>query len=168
MQTRVSRLFRQFPPRAIRRLLPAFALAFAASPASAQYFIQFGSGGESDRGTSNWVVGTGVDARLPLAPVSAGLVAQATIPGDLDDGWPVRAYGLLRAEFLPTPLIRAYVGAGAGYSMVLAPEVDIEGSPAGIAIGGIGVGRIHIEVQYQRDFREEPVNRWATVVGVAF
>ncbi len=152
----------------ITLLLAASAL-LAASTSSAQPFLHVGAGGETESTVSYWVAGAGFDARLPFAPVSAGILAQTTIGSQKgNDVWPTRALGVIRAEFLPSPLVRAYAGGGGGFSFLAGGEGVVDIAATGVLLGGIGVGRLHFEFQLQRDWVEKPINRWNTVVGVTF
>ncbi len=155
----------------MRIRIPLFAavLLLVAAAGSAQPFFQVGSASASGAAGSDWIAGGGWEAHAPVIPVSAGVLVQTTIGSEeTSDVWPARAYGFVRAGFLPTPLVRAYAGVGAGYALVVSGRDLRESSPAGLALAGFSVGRVSLEVQYQRDFLEEPVNRWVTTVGVSF
>ncbi len=152
-----------------RALLTALFL-LAASAASAQPFVQLGSGSDPSSSSSNWIAGAGIDARLPFAPVSLGILAQTTIGSQENEVWPARALGVVRSEFLPTPGVRAYAGVGGGFSWLSGGDDVLNVAGTGVLLGGIGVGRLHIELQYHRDWLEEDrqENRWNTVIGVTF
>lgn len=165
-----------------RRLLSlaaagALCALFAAGPAAAQTRVTLGSSSET-AGEAEWTLGIGYDFDFPALPFSIGVLGQTTVgrreptgamPGETRRSFPARAFGVLKAGLLPAPGFDAYLGVGGGVSARFrSPGADRTMTPAGIALAGFSAGRVSLEVQYQRDFAEEAVNRWVYLLGVAF
>ena len=149
----------------------AAGVLLAGSDALAQPVIQVGSGGESGGAREGWVFGAGYNFDFPLLPFEIGGLVQGGTGIETGNGeteYPLRAFLTGRVGMLPMPGFSVYVGGGAGAATRLGGETESETVPAGMAFGGFEVGRLHLELQLQRDFHEEPVNRWVTVVGVTF
>lgn len=146
-------------------------LLLAGKTALAQPLIQIGSGGESGGAREGWVLGAGYNLDFPVLPFEIGALVQGGTGIETEGGdteYPLRAFLTGRMGMLPMPGFSVYVGGGAGMATRLGGETESETVPAGMAFGGFEVGRLHLEVQLQREFHEEPVNRWVTAVGVTF
>ena len=156
-------------------------LVASAGDAAAQMFAQLGSANEPDN-RSQWTAGFGYEHDFPVLPVSVGVVGQVslgrefpTLPGGVaeapgffeDRVFPARAFGTVKVGFLPTPGMRVYLGGGPGFSTRLGAEESARGL-AGLGLAGFELGLLSLEVQFQRDFGEEPVNRWVYLLGVSF
>ncbi|MDE2973034.1 MAG: hypothetical protein OXU35_12050 [Acidobacteriota bacterium] len=143
----------------------------AGRTALAQPVIQIGSAGESGGAREGWVLGAGYNFDFPVLPFEIGGLVQGGTGIETEGGdteYPLRAFVTGRMGMLPMPGFSVYVGGGAGVATRLGGETESETVPAGMAFGGFEVGRLHLEVQFQREFHEEPVNRWVTAVGVTF
>ncbi len=160
----------------LRVLLLAVPAVLVVRPAEAQPFIQVGSASEPDA-NSQWMLGGGYEIEFFAIPVSAGFLAQ-TGPGSTGepgpDGeepgrrFPARGYVFARTGMLPTPGFRVYVGAGAGLATRLGGGADASPATSGLGLAGIEVGRVHLEIQIQRDFGDEALTRWVTAMGISF
>ena len=152
---------------------PAVAVA---RPADAQPFVQVGSASEPDD-KSQWMLGGGYEVEFFSIPVSAGFLAQ-TGPGihgapgpdgeEAGRQFPARGYLFAKTGMLPTPGFRVYVGAGAGLATRLGGGADASPATSGLGLAGIEVGRIHLELQLQRDFGDAELTRWVTAMGISF
>lgn len=143
----------------------------AGNTALAQPVIQVGSGGESGGAREGWVLGVGYNLDFPTLPFEIGGLVQGGTgieTGDDSREYPLRAFLTGRMGVLPSPGFSVYVGGGGGVATRLGGEAESPTAPAGMAFAGFEVGRLHLEVQFQREFRDEPVNRWVTAVGVTF
>ena len=144
---------------------------FAGRDALAQPVIQIGSGGESGGAREGWVLGAGYNFDFPVLPFEIGGLVQGGTGIETEGGdtqYPLRAFLTGRVGMLPLPGFSVYLGGGAGVATRLGGEAESATVPAGMAFGGFEVGRLHLEVQWQREFHEEPVNRWVTAIGVTF
>lgn len=163
-----------------RRPLPfaaacALGAAFAAAPAAARTQVMVGSASET-AGESEWTLGIGYDFDFPALPFSVGVLGQTGVgrreaSADIEARrtFPARGFGVVKVGLLPAPGFGVHLGAGAGVAARFrAVGADRSWTPAGIALAGFSAGRVSLEVQYQRDFAEEPVNRWVYLLGVAF
>ncbi len=160
----------------LRVLLLAVPAAVLARPAVAQPFIQVGSASETDA-DSQWMLGGGYEIEFFAVPLSAGFLAQ-TGPGSTGEAgpdgeepgrqFPARGYVFAKTGMLPTPGFRVYVGAGAGLATRLGGGADASPRTSGLGLAGIEVGRVHLEVQFQRDFGDEAQTRWVTAMGISF
>lgn len=160
----------------LRVLLLIAPAAFFARPADAQPFLQVGSASEPDT-NSQWMLGGGYEIEFFAVPVSAGFLAQtgpgstgAAGPDGEDPGrqFPMRGYVFAKTGMLPTPGFRAYVGVGAGLATRLGGGADASPTTSGLGLAGIEVGRVHLELQLQRDFGETALTRWVTAMGITF
>ncbi|MCY4626248.1 MAG: hypothetical protein OXE58_01610 [Acidobacteria bacterium] len=157
--------------RFLLRAVVAAGILLAGSTAVAQPLIQVGSGGESRDAREGWVLGAGYNFELPLLPFEVGGLVQGGTgiqTGEDSREYPLRAFVTGRVGMLPLPGFSVYIGGGAGVATRLGGEAESATAPAGMAFGGFEVGRLHLEVQFQREFHEEPVNRWVTTIGVTF
>ncbi len=148
----------------------ASVLVFAGT-AYGQPMIQVGSGGESRGEREEWVFGAGYNFDFPLLPFEVGGLIQSGTGVETEDSgreFPVRAFVTGRMGMLPLPGFSVYLGGGAGIATRLGGDAETGAVPAGMAFGGFEVGRLHLELQLQREFHEEPVNRWITTIGVTF
>lgn len=157
--------------RFLLRAVTATGILVAGNTALAQPVIQVGSGGESGGAREGWVLGVGYNLDFPVLPFEIGGLVQGgtgieTANGDTE--YPLRGFLTGRVGMLPMPGFSVYVGGGAGVATRLGGDAESETVPAGMAFGGFEVGRLHLEVQWQREFHEEPVNRWVTAIGVTF
>ena len=136
-----------------------------------QPVIQIGSAGESAGAREGWVLGVGYNFDFPTLPFEIGGLLQSGTGVETEDAgraYRVRGFVTARMGMLPAPGFSVYLGGGAGMATRLGGGSESGIAPAGIALAGFEVGRLHIEVQLQREFHEEPVNRWVTAVGVTF
>lgn len=150
------------------RLASALVLAgvlLTGGTAFGQPFVQVGSSGEDEGARDAWLLGGGYTLDAPLMPFDLGVRAQTTVSGSPH---PIRAFVTGTVGMLPMPGFGVYLGGGGGVSAWLGGEEDAETAFAAIAVAGLEVGRLHLEAQYQRDFREAPLTRWATVIGLTF
>ena len=161
--------------RCVRRRLavPAAAAGFllVAGSAVGQPFAQLGSSSEWDGARNEWAFGAGYDFDFPALPFTVGVLGQTgtgITDGDAGRQFPARGWVTAKMGMLPTPGFRVYLGAGAGVSTRLGGETESAVVSAGMGLAGFQVGRLHMEVQLQRDFGEEPVTRWVTAVGLSF
>lgn len=140
------------------------------STALAQPVIQVGSGGETTGAQEEWVLGGGYNFDFPLLPIEMGLLLQSGLGVETEAGtaFPVRAFVTGRMGVLPLPGFSVFLGAGAGAATRFGGGTETGTAPAGMGFVGFEVGRVHLEVQLQREFHEEPVNRWVTAIGVTF
>lgn len=146
-------------------------LLLAGKTVFAQPVIQVGSGGESGGSREGWVFGAGYNFDFPLLPFEVGGLVQGGTGVETETGgkeYPVRAFLTGRMGILPLPGFSVYLGGGGGVATRLGGEGETGTVPAGMAFAGFEVGRLHLEVQLQREFHEDPVNRWVTAVGVTF
>ena len=148
----------------------AAALLLVAATASGQAVVQAGSGGEGGGVSERWVLGVGYDFDFPMLPIGVGVLAQSGTGIETDSGrvFPVRAFLRLKARVFPMPGFNVYLGAGGGAATRLGGDTGGGAAPAGMGFAGFEVGRVHVEVQMQREFHEERINRWVTTVGVTF
>jgi hypothetical protein len=133
--------------------------------------LQVGSGGESGGAREGWVFGAGYNVDFPLLPLEIGGLVQGGTgieTGADSTEYPVRAFLTGRMGMLPLPGFSVYAGGGGGVATRFGGDSETAAVPAGIAFAGFEVGRLHLEVQLQREFHEDPVNRWVTAVGVTF
>lgn len=156
-----------------RARLPAAAILglLAAGPVLAQPLVQVGSSSERDRPRNEWSLGVGYEFDFPALPFTVGALGQTGSgieQGDAGRAFPVRGYLTAKVGMLPTPGFRVYLGGGGGMATRLGGETETETVASGIALAGFAVGPLHLEVQLQRDFAEEPVTRWVTAVGISF
>ena len=158
--------------RLLRTLLLAGAgSAFVAGPALGRPFAQIGSSSARDRASNEWSLGIGYDFSFPALPIAVGVIGQTgsgITEGDSGRQFPVRSYLRARGSMLPAPGFRVYAGAGGGVATRVGGESAEEAVASGMGFGGFEVGRLHLEVQYQRDFAEEARTRWVTAVGLSF
>ncbi len=150
-------------------VLAAFLLA--AGSAAAQPLVQIGSAREADAPDSEFHFAGGYEIGFVVLPVSIVAVAQTGSgirSGEDSRQFPLRGYLTVRAGLLPLPGFRVYLGAGGGMSARTGGEDGLSASPSLIGLGGIATGRLHLEVQYQRDLTDVPVSRWVTAVGLSF
>lgn len=149
----------------------AAGILLAGGTALAQPAIQVGSGGETRGAREEWVLGAGYNVDFPLLPFEVGGLLQGGTGVETEEGereFPVRAFVTGRMGMLPLPGFSVYLGGGAGVATRLGGNSEAGTVPAGMGFAGFEVGRLHLEVQLQREFHEEPVNRWVTAVGVTF
>ncbi len=154
----------------VRAAIVASLLIFGGT-AYGQPMIQVGSGGESRGEREEWVFGAGYNFDFPLLPFEVGGLIQSGTGVETEESgreFPVRAFVTGRMGMLPLPGFSVYLGGGAGIAIRLGGDAETEAAPAGMAFGGFEVGRLHLELQLQREFHEEPVNRWVTAIGVTF
>ena len=164
--------------RSLRAALALFTV-LGGGPAAAQTLVQVGSATET-AGVSEWTLGVGYDFDFPALPITLGLLGQtgfgrtdrlpATGGGEPTTrrSFPARAFGVVKMGLLPTPGFRLYLGLGGGVATRIRAVTEQAMNPAGLALAGFSGGRLTLEVQYQRDFAETAVNRWAYLLGVSF
>ena len=157
--------------RFLAKAIVAAAVLLAGRTTLAQPVIQVGSGGESGGAREGWVLGVGYNFDFPVLPFEIGGLVQGSAGIETEGGdreYPLRAFLTGRMGILPLPGFSVYAGGAAGMATRLGGEAESTAVPAGMAFGGFEVGRLHLEVQFQREFHEEPVDRWVTAVGVTF
>ncbi len=133
--------------------------------------VQVGSGGESGGAREGWILGVGYNLDFPVLPLEVGGLLQGGTGIETEDAgreYPVRAFVTGRMGMLPLPGFSVYVGAGGGVATRLGGDSGAGTVAAGMGFAGFEVGRLHLEIQLQREFHEEPVNRWVTAIGVTF
>ena len=143
----------------------------AGGTAFGQPVVQAGSGGETGGAREGWVFGVGYNFDFPLLPFEIGGLVQSGTGVETETGdreFPVRAFITGRMGVLPLPGFSVYLGGGAGVATRLGGDAEVGTVPAGMGFAGLEVGRLHLEVQLQREFHEEPANRWVTTIGVTF
>ena len=155
-----------------RRVGVALGVVFATSgSAVAQPFVQVGSARDRGGSQSEWALGVGYEFEFLLVPVSVVALGQTGSGVEIADSgrqYPLRGYLAARMGFLPLPGFGVYAGAGGGVSTRAGGGAELAATPSLIALGGFETGRLHLEVQFQRDLGEVPVNRWVTAIGLAF
>ncbi len=142
-----------------------------AGSAAAQPLVQTGSSSERGSSDSQWSLGVGYEFDFPMLPFTVGVLGQTGTGIERGaDGreFPVRAWLTGKMNLLPTPGFGVYLGAGGGVSTRFGGGGEKTPVAAGMALAGLGVGRLHLEVQLQRDFGEAPKTRWVTSVGLSF
>ena len=157
--------------RFLAKAVLATGVVLVGKTALAQPMIQVGSGGETRGAREEWVLGVGYNVDFPLLPFEVGGLVQSGTGVETEDAgreFPIRAFVTGRMGMLPLPGFSVYLGGGAGVATRLGGDAEAGTSPAGMAFAGFEVGRLHLEVQLQREFHEEPVNRWVTAIGVTF
>ena len=149
----------------------AAGILFSGAAAFGQPVVQAGSSGEASGVREEWVLGVGYNFDFPVLPFEVGGLLQAgtgVATGAGGREFPLRGFLTARVGMFPAPGFGAYLGAGAGAAIRFGGDREAGTVPAGIGFAGIEVGRVHLEVQLQREFHEEPMNRWVTAVGVTF
>lgn len=158
----------------VRRRLPAlFALTVttAAAPAAAQPLVQLAQAREPDSSQAEWTLGVGYQLDFLLFPVGFVALAQTGSGIEFPDAgrrYPVRAYLAARMGFLPIPGVRLYAGGGGGISARIGGGTERQSVPSAIALAGFQTGRLHWELQFQRDLGDAPTHRWVTALGLSF
>lgn len=159
------------PGRCIAQAAVLAGVLLVGKTAFGQPFIQIGSSGETSGVREGWILGGGYDFDFPVLPFEVGGMVQGGSGVETEDSgreFPVRAFLTAKMGMLPLPGFSVYVGGGAGVSSRFGGDAEAGTVAAGMAMAGFETGRLHLEVQLQRELHEEPVNRWVTVIGLTF